>query len=119
MLAYAQVACVPMLCTVRNMTRTGQRANLVCEVVQNCKRHKPDGCFRELPNGESKLKCPFCLIFPIMCLLHKITNHLELLKGALLCRLSSLAFRSACASPQIYTAERPSPVAVTVALPSV
>jgi len=67
-------------------------------LVQDCKRHKPDGCFKE---GESKLQCPFCLIFPIMTLLHKITNHLELIKGA---RSSAchLAFRSAYALSRIY-----------------
>ena len=51
-------------------------------LVQKCKRHKPEGCFTHLPSGEAKLRCPFCLIFPVMCLLHKITNHLELIKGA-------------------------------------
>ena len=49
---------------------------------QECTRHKPNGCFRKAPNGELVLRCPFCLIFPILTVLKKITNHLELIKGA-------------------------------------
>lgn len=43
--------------------------------VQECKRHKPDGC------PGSRLKCPVCLILPCLMILQKISNHLELLKG--------------------------------------
>ena len=54
-----------------------------CAMAQACKRHKPGGCSRvNAVTGEEELRCPSCLIFPIMCLLHKITNHLELIKGA-------------------------------------
>ena len=54
-----------------------------CRVAaQRCKRHKPDGCIVADEDEEAVLRCPQFLIFPIMCLLHKITNHLELIKGA-------------------------------------
>ena len=67
--------------SLRSLTYAVKQPDAVLYEAQKCKRHKPDGCFN-YEEGEPKLRCPQCLIFPIMCLLHKITNHLELIKGA-------------------------------------
>ncbi len=43
---------------------------------QGCKWHKPDGC------DGSTSTCPWCLVMPALVVLRKISNHLELVKGA-------------------------------------
>ena len=48
-------------------------------LVQDCKRHRPDGC----EEAYARLRCPVCLILPCLVILQKISNHLELLKGEL------------------------------------
>lgn len=55
--------------------------------AQECKRHKPEGCPGD--NPEARLRCPFCLIMPALSILQKISNHLELIKGASLHALCS------------------------------
>ena len=45
-------------------------------MLQGCKWHKPEGC------PGPRLYCPFCLVLPCLTVLQKISNHLELLKGA-------------------------------------
>ncbi|GMH36245.1 hypothetical protein BSKO_04113 [Bryopsis sp. KO-2023] len=48
-----------------------------------CKRHKPNGCkeAREEMGLQGRLDCPHCLVLPVLSLLRKISNHLELVKA--------------------------------------
>ena len=53
-----------------------------------CKYHRPDGCLRKLkppPPGEEpkppRRGCPFCLTMPVITLLRKVSNHLEMVKA--------------------------------------
>jgi len=102
---------VPVLCTLPNILPGGPTQ--CCGIAQKCKRHKPDGCLTvNAVTGGEELRCPFCLIFPIMCLLHKITNHLELIKGvSLLCLPSGLPL---CLCVAAFTKPRTCPEALTM-----
>lgn len=45
-----------------------------------CKSHKPSGCWAETKYGLRRL-CPFCLCLPVLTVLRKVSNHLELVKA--------------------------------------
>lgn len=76
------VCCLPQCRRVATLQDMGPDALLwsyyhCCDCDDpDCNSHKPDGCYGR---SDDPL-CPWCLVLPVLVLLQKVSNHLELLR---------------------------------------